>query len=99
MFGELTQFEVNDSSKLEFNPERGAYERTLLLKQGFYNYSYVTLSDKNKDDNLPVFDNTEGNHWGTENNYTILVYYRSFGGRADELVGFASLNSAFQRQQ
>lgn len=99
MFGELTQFEVNDSSKLEFNPERGAYERTLLLKQGFYNYSYVTLSDKNKENNLPDFDNTEGNHWGTENNYTILVYYRSFGGRADELVGFASLNSAFQRQQ
>jgi hypothetical protein len=98
MFGELTQFEVDDSTKLEFNPERGAYEKTLLLKQGFYNYSYVTLSDKNRDDHTPVFDNTEGNHWGTENNYTILVYYRSFGGRADELVGYASLNSAFQRQ-
>jgi Domain of unknown function (DUF5103) len=98
LFGELNQFAVDDSSKMEFNEERGAYEKTLLLKQGFYNYTYVTISDKNKNENIPVFDNTEGNHWGTENNYTVLVYYRSFGGRADELIGYASLNSAFQRQ-
>lgn len=98
LFGELTQFEVNDSTKMEFNADRGAYEKSLLLKQGFYNYNYVTLSDKNKNDNVPVFDNTEGNYWGTENNYTVLVYYRSFGARADELIGVAQLNSAFQRQ-
>ena len=99
MYGELNQFEVDDSTKMEFNPERGAYEKTLLLKQGFYNYSYVTLSDKNREGNIPIFENTEGNHWGTENNYIVLVYYRSFAGRADELIGFASLNSTFQRQQ
>jgi hypothetical protein len=98
LYGELTQFEVNDSTKMVFNEERGAYEKALFLKQGFYNYSYVTLSDKNKENNIPVFDNTEGNHWGTENSYTVLVYYRSFGARADELIGVAQLNSAFQRQ-
>lgn len=98
LFGELTQFETGDSSKMEFNPERGAYERTLLLKQGFYNYSYVTLPENETTEKNPFFDNTEGNYWGTENNYTVLVYYRSFGGRADELIGYASLNSAFQRQ-
>jgi len=98
LYGELTQFEVNDSTKMNFNEERGAYEKALFLKQGFYNYNYVTLSDKNKENNIPVFDNTEGNHWGTENSYTVLVYYRSFGARADELIGVAQLNSAFQRQ-
>lgn len=97
LYGELTQFTADDSSKMNFNTERGAYEKTLFLKQGFYNYSYVTVSEKNKNDNTPVYDNTEGNYWGTENSYTILVYYRSFGGRADELIGYAQLNSAFQR--
>ncbi len=97
IYGELTQFTTNDSSKMNFNTERGAYEKTLSLKQGFYNYSYVTVSEINKNDNTPVYDNTEGNYWGTENSYTILVYYRSFGGRADELIGYSLLNSAFQR--
>jgi hypothetical protein len=28
-----------------FNADRGAYEKTLFLKQGYYNYSYVTITD------------------------------------------------------
>ena len=28
---------------MEFNTEKGVYEKTLYLKQGYYNYSYVTL--------------------------------------------------------
>jgi len=98
IFGELTQFSIDDSSKMIFNAERGAYEKILFLKQGFYNYDYVTVSNKNKNNERPAFDNTEGNYWGTENNYTVLVYYRSFGSRADELIGYARLNSSFQRQ-
>ena len=98
IFGELTQFSVDDSTVMEFNADRGAYEKVLLLKQGFYNYSYVTVPNKNRDREKPLFDNTEGNFWGTENSYTVLVYYRAFGGRADELIGLARLNSAFQRQ-
>ena len=97
LYGELTQFEANDSTKMIFNNERGAYEKTMFLKQGFYNYNYVTLNEKIKSGETPAYDNTEGNYWGTENAYTILVYYRSFGGRADELIGYAQLNSAFQR--
>jgi hypothetical protein len=46
---------------------------------------------------FPDFSQTEGNFWGTENAYTVLVYYRPFGARVDEIIGFASLNSAFQR--
>jgi hypothetical protein len=45
----------------------------------------------------PDFSQTEGNYWATENAYVILVYYRPFGARADELIGYTSLNSVFQR--
>jgi hypothetical protein len=95
LFGELTNYASDTSGKMVFNKERGAYEKTLLLKQGYYNYAYVTkpLSGKG----LPDFSQTEGDYWGTENSYTILVYYRPFGARADELIGTASLNSAFQQ--
>ena len=35
----------------------------------------------------------DGNYYETENLYTILVYYKSFIGRADELIGVATFNS------
>ena len=36
---------------------------------------------------------TEGNYSETENSYTILVYYRSFSDRSDELVGATTIDS------
>jgi hypothetical protein len=97
IFGELTQFAKDTLGKMTFNAERGAYEKTLFLKQGFYNYLYVTLP-KNGAPAFPDFSTTEGNYWGTENTYTLLVYYRPFGARADELIGYTNINSVFQRQ-
>lgn len=97
VFGELTNYQQNENAKMDFNEEKGVYEKSLYLKQGYYNYSYVTLPDKVRQGERPVVENTEGNYWGTENGYMVMVYFRPFGARADELVGFASVNSAFQR--
>ena len=94
LFGELTNYSPDDSSKMIFDPDRGAYEKTLFLKQGYYNYSYVTMTDKKQEDRNFSFENTEGNYFGTENSYTVLVYFRPFGARADELIGFTRINSA-----
>jgi len=91
LIGEFSQFQLNEGSKLSFNTETGFYEKNLLLKNGYYNYSYVT-KDK-RGNSMPTFKFTEGNNWDTENNYTALVYYRGFGGRADELIGALSVNS------
>ncbi len=95
IFGELTNFAEDASGKMEFNQEKGVYEKTLFLKQGFYNYNYITQPKDKK--GYPDFSVTEGNYWGTENTYTVLVYYRPFGARADELIGYAAANSAFSR--
>jgi hypothetical protein len=97
LFGELTNYEQNENSKMVFNNEKGVYEKALYLKQGYYNYSYVTLTDKKQANFQAAYENTEGNYWGTENSYMVLVYYRQFGARADELVGFVRINSTFQR--
>lgn len=97
LFGELTGYEVNENSKMIFNETKGVYEKELYLKQGYYNYSYITMTDKKQAGVQPSLENTEGNYWGTENSYMVMVYYRPFGARSDELVGFAGVNSSFQR--
>ena len=82
---------------MEYNEEAKMYVCEPFLKQGYYNYQYVTMPAGKK--SYPDFSTTEGNNWTTENNYTILVYYRPFGARADELIGHASVNSSFQTQR
>lgn len=90
LFGELTGYDTSPASAMQWNEEKQAYEKDLLLKNGYYSYSYVTKEPGNK----PVsFRFTEGSVWDAENQYSILVYYRPFGGRSDELLGYAEINS------
>jgi hypothetical protein len=95
LVGQLTGNTLGDTAKMEFDPGVGAYTRTLFLKQGFYNYTYLT-----KEKGAPIYNAsfapTEGNFWETENDYTVYYYYRSLGGRHDELIGFAKVNSRNQ---
>lgn len=93
LFGELTNYTPDENSKMIFNPVKGVYEKTLFLKQGYYNYSYVTVNENKKENDLLSFENTEGNNQATENTYMVLIYFRPFGARSDELIGFAKLNS------
>jgi hypothetical protein len=94
IFGEMTNYAADTSGLMRFNTETGAYEKTLFLKQGYYNYLYAA---KPLQGGPLDFSQTEGNNWSTENNYVVLVYYRPFGGRADECIGYTSLSSVFQR--
>src|SRR3984957_18834692 len=92
IIGQFTDYAYNDSTRMQFNPDRGVYEASLFLKMGYYNYCYVTV-DKNDPQQKPSFEFTEGNHNETENDYTILVYYCSLSGRSDELIAVSSLNT------
>ena len=92
LLGKLTDYDLIDTVRMNFNEQRGMYETALLLKEGYYNYAYITV-DRGDSPPKPTFAFTEGNFQETENDYTILVYYRPLGGRADQLVGMAKLNS------
>lgn len=94
IFGELTNYECNPSNELHYNQADGAYEGSLLLKQGYYDYIYGLLTPGSTQLDTRL---TEGNWWETENVYTILVYFRPIGGRADELVAATMLNSITNR--
>lgn len=95
LFGEFTNWAADTSARLQFNADRGAYEKTLMLKQGYYSYAYATMPAGKRA--LPDFTNTEGNFWNAENSYTVLVYFRPFGARSDELIGTTTINSLVSR--
>jgi hypothetical protein len=89
LFGQLTNYNYADSLKMIFNPEKGVYETHIFLKQGYYDFTYVAV-DKN---NPAIRNELDGNYYETENLYTILVYYKSFTDRADQLIGAATLDT------
>jgi hypothetical protein len=98
VFGQLSNYNLTDATKMIFNPAKGVYESSLFLKQGYYDYCYATV-DRNSRKRTASFDITEGNLWETENNYTIFVYYRPLAGRADELIGVSTVNSLTGRKR
>lgn len=94
VFGELTGWKLTEEGKMNYNYKKKAYETTLFLKQGYYNYQYILLNEKDK-----KIDDTfvEGNHSETENDYFIYVYYFDIMQQYWRLVGFRQLNSIKDR--
>jgi hypothetical protein len=90
--GALTNNILNKEAEMIFDPALGYYKKSLLLKQGYYSYNYI-LRDKEGSNPMNDFTETEGNHWETENNYSIMVYYRPPGARYDHIIGFSTINS------
>ncbi len=87
--GKFNNWKLNELNKLKYNTQSGYYEATILLKQGFYNYQYVT---KNNEGIISNYD-IDGSHFQTENDYTVLVYYKKFGKRYTEVIGIGSGSS------
>lgn len=90
VLGKLTEWRLNKTNRMVYSTKRSGYECSLYLKQGYYNYAYVYLKDHKKSGDETL---TEGNHWETENDYTIYVYHRQRGTYYDQLVGLKRLNS------
>ncbi len=81
---------TNVENKMDYNKDRGVYEKAILIKQGFVNYNYTILD---KDYKVSEKDNIDGNFYQTENNYTAIVYYRANGERYDRIIGKGEANS------
>lgn len=90
ILGALTDWQYNAQNKMKYNPSLQQYEGQLLLKQGYYEYWYAVVpTGKTTGDIVPI----EGNHWETNNTYTIYVYYHNFMPEYDRLVGIKKINS------
>ena len=89
IYGSFNNWQFTDENKMIFDPSTKAYYCSLLLKQGFYNYQYVTVSKDGALNNHLI----EGSFYQTENNYTAVVYYRPYGSRYDQVIGVGNANS------
>lgn len=75
---------LDERSQMEYSPADKGYIKSVLLKEGYYNYLYVTQKD-NQSPASPAL--IEGNYYQTENEYRVLVYFRPPGSRYDRLIG------------
>jgi len=88
--GMFNNYAISDDNKMEYNQEKGIYEKAIMIKQGFTNYQYVVADETKKIDYENAID---GNFSQTENNYFAIIYYRENNQRYDRIIGKGVANS------
>lgn len=88
--GALTDWQLNKSSEMSYDPSINAYRKSLLLKQGYYNYQFLALEQGESSAELFPLENS---FYETENDYLILVYYKNLTDRSHRLIGAELINS------
>ncbi|MEY4011900.1 MAG: hypothetical protein RIT22_1024 [Bacteroidota bacterium] len=88
--GMFNNYALTPENKIEYNSEKGIYEKAILIKQGFTNYEYLAVNPNGTIDQENAID---GNFYQTENEYTVLVYYRENTDRYDHVIGKGTATS------
>ncbi len=91
VMGALTNWHMSEDNKMNYNYGENAYELSLLLKQGYYNYQYAYMPEGATTADVPFI---EGSHSQTENDYTVYVFHRRPGDLYDRLIGINHMNPA-----
>lgn len=93
IIGGFTRFQQDSRWEMQWDESAKVYRSSAYLKQGYYNYAYNSVDKAN-----PLLrQEFEGNYWETENKYTVLLYYKSFTDRCDQLIGFTQISSRSDR--
>lgn len=93
VYGGFNNFEFTEENRMVFDTSTKSYQSNFLLKQGFYNYTFVT---KSSDDTISESE-IRGNFSKTENEYTVLVYYKPFGALFDRVIGVGTITFQGER--
>lgn len=89
LYGNFNNWTIDGSTYMEYNRETDTYQNSRLFKQGFYNYTYVLVNRDGSIDEGAI----SGDFWQTENDYTVVVYFRDLGARYDRIIGMGFANS------
>lgn len=83
VYGAFNDFTISEENKMKYNPSNKTYTAKILLKQGFYNYTFASIEK-----NIPLNTNKiNGSFFETENQYTVIAYYKPFGSLYDRVIG------------
>ena len=88
--GMFNNYSLSPENKMDYNSDKGIFEKAIMIKQGFTAFQY-TIADKK---GVIDFENAiDGNFYQTENEYTILVYYKESTDRYQRVIGKGNANS------
>ena len=90
IMGALNDWRFDESNKMRYDYRLHGYTCSMLLKQGYYNFMFVTVDRKTGE---VMADMTAGNHWETNNVYKLYFYYYNAIKGYDELIGYSTVNS------
>jgi hypothetical protein len=83
VYGAFNDFSISENNKMYYNARNKTYFTSILLKQGFYNYTFATIGNNN----IVNTNEINGTFFETENEYTVLVYFKPVGGLYDKVIG------------
>lgn len=89
LYGNFNNWTIDESTYMRYDSASDTYRNSRLFKQGFYNYKYVLVNRDGSIDSGAI----SGDFWETENDYTVIAYYRELGGRYDRIIGVGGANS------
>src|SRR5690606_19439568 len=89
IYGNFNNYVLDETTRMDYDTGSGMFRKEILLKQGFYNYKYVLKRADGSVDTGAI----DGNFEETENDYTVIVYYKELGGRYDRVIGIGRTNS------
>ncbi len=90
IMGALNDWCFNESNKMTYDYRLHGYTCSMVLKQGYYNFMFVTLDRQTHE---IMTDLTAGNHWETNNVYKLYFYFYNTLKGYDELIGYSVVNS------
>lgn len=88
--GMFNNYSLSAENKMDYNQDKGVFEKAIMIKQGFTNFQYKIADKKGIVDYENAID---GNFYQTENEYTILVYYKQSSDRYERVIGKGNANS------
>jgi len=90
VIGALNDWQLNRNNKMQYDDRYRAYTLSMFLKQGYYNYAYGVVAHGQTKADVTLI---EGDHWDTQNQYKVYVYYRNVVPEYDRLVGYYQFTS------
>jgi hypothetical protein len=90
LLGALNDWKFDEKNKMVYDPDTRLYRGSLFLKQGYYEYLYAVVPNGKTVGDVTLI---EGDHFETDNYYSVFVYYRERVPEYDRLVGYSYFNS------
>lgn len=83
--GAFTGWQYTAQYRMKYNESSELFEATVLMKQGLYDYCYVTEDPESGKLNEYV---VEGSYYETRNDYDLYIYRRDNQKRYDRLISY-----------